>query len=138
MKQSDIEFDEEGYQKLPSFLQMAKNFSKDIIKYVSAGSPVVNKEDYEERLEVCNTCPHLIKKKKRCGKCGCYLEHKAKMRTSVCPDTPPRWKWQDPTPQTEAEERSQKVAIEKQEALDAEAKLTSSKIRPSEDGRKTM
>lgn len=28
----------------------------------------------------------------RCGLCGCLLEHKAKWKTTTCPDKPERWK----------------------------------------------
>ena len=30
----------------------------------------------------------------RCGLCGCLLEHKAKWKTTTCPDKPERWKKQ--------------------------------------------
>lgn len=30
----------------------------------------------------------------RCGLCGCLLEHKAKWKTTTCPDKPTRWKEQ--------------------------------------------
>ena len=76
---------DDNYEKGQTLFQMVKTFSKEIVKYVAAGSPVVSLEDYEERLEVCNTCPHLIKKNQRCGKCGCLLQHKAKWKTTDCP-----------------------------------------------------
>ena len=28
----------------------------------------------------------------RCGKCGCLIEHKARWKTTNCPDSPSRWK----------------------------------------------
>ena len=34
--------------KLPSLIEMAKNFSKDFAKYVASGAPNVSKKDYEE------------------------------------------------------------------------------------------
>lgn len=107
-----MEFDEKGNQKFPSFIQMAKNFSTDLAKYIAEGQPNVSQEDYEARLEACNTCPHLARAKKRCTLCGCYLEEKAKWRTAICPDEPSRWKWQDPEPQTEEEKVSHAKAME--------------------------
>ena len=78
--------------KLPGLLDMAKTFSKELAKYIAAGSPNVSQEEYEERLAECNKCVYFIKDRMRCGKCGCLIEHKAKWKTTACPDIPPRWK----------------------------------------------
>jgi len=77
--------------KLPSLLTMTTNFAKELAEYVAKGAPNVSAENYEKRLEVCNTCPFLIKDAMRCGKCGCMLEHKAKWKTSDCPAIPSKW-----------------------------------------------
>ena len=77
--------------KMPSIFKMATNFAKDLAKYVAEGAPNVSHKAYTERLEACSKCPYLIKESMRCGKCGCLLEHKAKWRTTTCPDTPSRW-----------------------------------------------
>ena len=77
--------------KLPSFFDMAKNFAKDLKKYVENGAPNVTKSRYIQRLAACEACPYLLKEKMRCGKCGCLIEHKAKWRTTDCPDKPSRW-----------------------------------------------
>ena len=74
---------------LPSFFTMAKNFSKDLAKYIKEGAPNVTSRSYLKRLETCSSCPHLLEEKMRCGKCGCLVEHKAKWRTTTCPDN--RW-----------------------------------------------
>jgi len=78
----------------PSMWEMAKNFSKELTTYIAQGQPNVSEEDYEDRLAECNACPLLLKRKMRCGKCGCLIEHKAKWKTTTCPDNPPRWKEQ--------------------------------------------
>ena len=77
--------------KLPSFATMAKNFAKDLAEYVKQGAPNVTPSNYKNRLKACEACPHLIKEKMRCGKCGCLVEHKAKWKTTNCPDKPTRW-----------------------------------------------
>tara|TARA_R100001443_G_scaffold114560_2_gene130747 strand:+ start:1367 stop:1969 length:603 start_codon:yes stop_codon:yes gene_type:complete len=77
--------------KLPSIFKMAANFAKDLTKYVKEGAPNVTHKQYLARLEACKKCPHLIEPTMRCGKCGCLLEHKAKWRTTTCPDEPQRW-----------------------------------------------
>lgn len=93
-KESDL------YQKPPSMFQMLRTFSKDVIKYVASGSPNVSAEDYADRLDACSTCPHLNKEVMRCGLCGCLVEHKAKWKTTACPDKPMRWKIQISDPKT--------------------------------------
>tara|TARA_Y100000593_G_scaffold60835_1_gene112814 strand:+ start:4238 stop:4777 length:540 start_codon:yes stop_codon:yes gene_type:complete len=76
----------------PSLFQMARGFAKDLAKYVAEGAPNVTSEEYLDRLDACNACPHLMKESMRCGLCGCLIEHKAKWKTTECPDSPTRWK----------------------------------------------
>ena len=78
----------------PSIFTMVKTFASEIKTYIANGSPNVSTEDYIERLGACNTCEHLKKPIMRCGLCGCLLEHKAKWKTTTCPDKPTRWKEQ--------------------------------------------
>tara|TARA_Y100000361_G_scaffold64790_1_gene56846 strand:- start:725 stop:1204 length:480 start_codon:yes stop_codon:yes gene_type:complete len=92
-------------KKMPSIFTMAKNFAKDLGKYIKEGAPNVTNKQYTERLEACNKCPHLNKKQMRCTLCGCLIEHKAKWKTTTCPDTPPRWKALYKRPGTPATER---------------------------------
>lgn len=82
-------------KKLPSFTEQLSNFAefaKDFIKDPSS----VSKEDYRERLEECNACPHLVynkyTKQPQCSLCGCHVIFKAKKKVSTCPDN--RWKKQ--------------------------------------------
>tara|TARA_R110000765_G_scaffold241552_1_gene344078 strand:- start:108 stop:383 length:276 start_codon:yes stop_codon:yes gene_type:complete len=80
------------YHKEPSFVQMVRNFAKATATHVANGMKNVSLEIYADRLSSCDDCPHLNKEKKRCGLCGCMLEHKAKWESSECPDKPSRWK----------------------------------------------
>ena len=86
--------DDHLYDKPPTIFQMITNFSRDVVEYVKHGRPNVSIEDYKERLNECNKCPHIKKDKMRCNLCGCLLEHKAKWKTAKCPDKPERWKLQ--------------------------------------------
>lgn len=79
--------------KPPNVFKMMKSFGKDLSKYVLAGAPNCTKEDYKERLLTCDACPHLLRHLMRCGKCGCLVEHKAKWKTTTCPEG--KWKKQD-------------------------------------------
>ena len=78
-------------KKMPSIFKMATNFAKDLGKYIKEGAPNVSHSQYTERLDACNKCPHLDKESMRCTLCGCLIEHKAKWKTTKCPDNPPRW-----------------------------------------------
>jgi hypothetical protein len=79
--------------KPPSVFKMIKSFGKDLSAYVKAGAPSCSEKDYKERLLTCDACPHLMRNMMRCGKCGCLVEHKAKWKTTTCPDS--KWKAQD-------------------------------------------
>jgi hypothetical protein len=78
----------------PTMFNMISSFARELKTYIANGSPNVSTEDYVERLEACNSCEHVKKPQMRCGLCGCLLEHKAKWKTTTCPDKPTRWKKQ--------------------------------------------
>ena len=79
--------------KPPSVFKMIKSFGKDLSAYVKAGAPNCSESDYKDRLLTCEACPHLLRNMMRCGKCGCLVEHKAKWKTTKCPED--KWKAQD-------------------------------------------
>ena len=79
--------------KPPNVFKMMKSFTSDLAQYVKAGAPNCSEKDYKERLLTCDACPHLLRNMMRCGKCGCLVEHKAKWKTTTCPDN--KWKAQD-------------------------------------------
>jgi hypothetical protein len=81
-------------QKTPNLFNMISSFARELKTYIAEGAPNVTTEDYVQRLEACDSCEHLIREKMRCGLCGCLLEHKAKWKTTTCPDKPTRWKEQ--------------------------------------------
>ena len=80
-------------KKYPSVFKMISNFTKDLSTYIANGSPNVTPEEYQERLETCLKCPSLKRNVMRCTTCGCKVEHKAKWKTTVCPES--KWKEQD-------------------------------------------
>lgn len=71
-------------QKLPSTMEMARNFISSAAKHVKNGMKNVSQELHQERLAICQECPHLLNNT-RCGKCGCFVESKAKWSSSSCP-----------------------------------------------------
>lgn len=81
--------------KGPSLFSMMGSFTKEVATYIKEGKPNVTEVDYNGRLAACNACPHLKRKKMRCGLCGCLIQHKAKWKTTSCPDKPERWTKQE-------------------------------------------
>jgi hypothetical protein len=49
------------------------------------------KTEYEDedvsiaRLEICESCPRLIKTTKQCRECGCFMALKVKLKNAACP-----------------------------------------------------
>jgi len=80
----------------PSLVRMAWNltkaFAKALVHYKRTGEIAVDREEYVDRLRVCEDCPegyfYVDKTKQlRCGHedCGCYLEIKAGGAAEMCP-----------------------------------------------------
>ena len=42
-------------------------------------------EDAEYRLNICLSCPELIKLTRQCKKCGCFMAAKTKLEQATCP-----------------------------------------------------
>ena len=80
-------------QKPPSILGMMKSFTKELATYIKNGAPNVSPKDYAKRLDICKGCEYLKESSMRCGKCGCLLEHKAKWKTTDCPES--KWPVQE-------------------------------------------
>ena len=91
-------------------VNLVKQFTKEIAAYAQSGFSNVSAEDYQQRLEACNSCPNLKEGgiADTCKLCGCVVKMKAKLATSTCPDDPPRWNPQDPELIKQIEEKRQK------------------------------
>jgi hypothetical protein len=70
--------------KLPSTMQMARNFIGAAAGHLANGLKTVDEEVQKNRLEICEQCPHMVEGS-RCGKCGCFLPTKTKWASSTCP-----------------------------------------------------
>ena len=42
-------------------------------------------EESLKRLDICKSCPELIKITKQCKKCGCFMSAKTKLEFAKCP-----------------------------------------------------
>ena len=77
-----------------NILELVKSFTSDLTEFVKQGAPIVNPKEYEERLKICDDCEYKIDGKlPKCGKCGCYLSVKARMKTTECPIN--KWKTEE-------------------------------------------
>ena len=68
-------------QKKPSVVMMGIHFAKAMTKWIRAGVPVVSKEEYIERRQVCAKCHDG----RACPVCGCQLWAKVALETEKCP-----------------------------------------------------
>lgn len=67
-----------AYQNVSSYLETLDDSLK------------VDKQLYNERLQLCRNCDFLISG--MCRKCGCYVEIRAALKNKSCPDFDSR-KW---------------------------------------------
>jgi len=44
-----------------------------------------SKEDVQKRLDICQSCPELIKLTTQCKKCGCFMKFKTTLQAATCP-----------------------------------------------------
>jgi len=74
-------------KKGPSVVQLAKNFSKAVVKHVADGFEKVTLPVYQIRLNTCNECEEWYSEG-RClhPKCGCFLSNKAWWASESCPE----------------------------------------------------
>jgi len=82
-------------QNYPSLIEQGKNlakFSWKLIKYLQESTDgeenknlIVSEKLYNERIEICKSCPKFDKNQDRCIECGCYLPVKAKFIIDDCP-----------------------------------------------------
>ncbi len=70
------------WQQIKSFQEFAKDVGQGAIK---GNGFLATQEEQENRLNICNECPHFNLDQKRCYKCGCFMEHKIKFTNSKCP-----------------------------------------------------
>ena len=62
-----------------------RNFFKFIYTSFRKKFERVSFSKYQERLEVCEVCPFLHFKERRCTDCGCWVDNKAKWTYEECP-----------------------------------------------------
>lgn len=63
-----------------SFLNKLKNRVQEVHDATFA-----DEELSKSRLEICNSCEHLLKLTGNCKKCGCFVAGKTKLKQQKCP-----------------------------------------------------
>jgi hypothetical protein len=48
-------------------------------------SKKVEQEVADRRLDICRSCPELVKITQQCKKCGCFMTAKTKYEAAKCP-----------------------------------------------------
>ncbi|NBP57569.1 hypothetical protein EBU71_13735 [bacterium] len=52
---------------------------------VNPGKARADEDVASKRLDICLSCPELIKLTKQCKKCGCFMSAKVKLDNAACP-----------------------------------------------------
>lgn len=55
------------------------------IDFLNPDTEYVDEETSKTRLTICEGCPNL-KFTKQCGKCGCFMPAKVKLKNAHCPE----------------------------------------------------
>lgn len=58
----------------------------DHIKEITIKEIIADDDIAEQRLSICEKCPHLIKLTNQCSKCGCFINAKTKLKNASCPE----------------------------------------------------
>ena len=69
--------------KLPKKGEMAKNLTQAFGAWAKSGFRLVDDAEYDRRTAICAQCRFLVDR--RCVKCGCFMEVKAKLAGMQCP-----------------------------------------------------
>jgi hypothetical protein len=76
-------------QQYPGAWTMAQTFTASATQFVASGGKVVGRDVREQRLSICQTCPHYDGT--RCIQCGCFIAAKTWVPHEKCP----AGKWPD-------------------------------------------
>lgn len=77
------------------FKQDSQKYAESVASSVRAVKPwdflnpnteYVSKEEANNRLDICKSCPFLIKATVQCKKCGCFMKAKTKLKQATCPE----------------------------------------------------
>lgn len=64
---------------------LAGKFGKSLFSHAKDGFKKVDTEIFNNRMEICRSCPLFNSKENRCNECGCFLNIKASWNSEKCP-----------------------------------------------------
>lgn len=75
------------------FKENPEEYAQDVAKtrqvkpwdFILPSTEYSTKEDSAARLDICKSCPFLIKATTQCKKCGCFMHAKTKLAKATCP-----------------------------------------------------
>ena len=73
------------------FKQDAQGYAEDIAKsakpwdFFNLNTEYASKEESARRLDICRTCPFVIKATLQCKKCKCFMKAKTTLAHATCP-----------------------------------------------------
>lgn len=70
----------------PNIIQKASNFATSAANHAINGFKKVDDITYNDRLNICLSCPLYNSENKSCVKCGCFVEIKCKWSEQSCPE----------------------------------------------------
>jgi hypothetical protein len=74
------------------FKQDSQGYAESIAKsarpwdFLNPNTEYASKEEASSRLDICKSCPFLIKATVQCKKCGCFMKAKTKLKQATCPE----------------------------------------------------
>lgn len=96
-----VEIESDIFQKLltttgiPNLSDKIKSFTTSTVGWVSKGAPLVNEDQFYQRLKICQACDQWDSQSfggtGSCKKCGCSTLVKLRMGTASCPLEPSLW-----------------------------------------------
>lgn len=77
----------------PTLAAKAVSFVRWSAAWARRGFRRPDKDQYQQRLEICQACPLFNQAEKRCGSCGCYVPWKAAGLSANGKSDCPEGKW---------------------------------------------
>ena len=70
----------------PPLRTQVASFLTALARFAGDGCKIVDKTEFDRRLEICADCDLFIRRNGRCGRCGCFGAIKARGRVWTCPE----------------------------------------------------
>ena len=72
-------------EKIKEIIENNKNSLVSPNDILNPNTEWADKEISNSRMNICKSCPELIKLTKQCKKCGCFMAVKTKLTGAECP-----------------------------------------------------